>query len=47
MNLKKGGHQLYLKCQDCGTFFEYAGGVRKAYCSDVCKLRAWRRRQKS
>lgn len=36
--------QLYLKCGSCYSFFEYNGHKRKTWCSDKCKVAAWRKK---
>ena len=35
--------QLYLKCENCESLFEYNGGKRRRWCSDKCKMKAWRK----
>ncbi len=37
--------QLFLicwKCQHCEKLFKYNGGKRRKFCSDKCKVAAWR-----
>ena len=36
------GPQLFLKCQHCEKLFKYNGGKRRKFCSDKCKVAAWR-----
>lgn len=38
--------QLYLKCEKCENIFKYNGHKRKRWCSDKCKVRAWRNKRK-
>ena len=40
--MKKEGPQLYLKCEWCGSYFEYDGGRRGRWCSAAHKVAAWR-----
>lgn len=37
--------RLYLQCELCHTYFEYKGHKRKRWCSDKCKVKAWRNSQ--
>lgn len=37
------GPQLYLKCESCSKVFAYHGGKRRRFCSNACKMAAWRR----
>lgn len=34
--------QLFLKCELCNIVFEYNGHKRRRWCSDKCKVAAWR-----
>lgn len=36
-----------VKCHWCGAGFEGAATRRRRYCSDVCRVRAWRARTRS
>lgn len=40
-------HQLYLKCHNCKTYFQYNGGKRSSVCSDRCKVSLWRKRKQN
>lgn len=40
--MKADGPQLYLICEHCHMYFPYNGGKRKRFCSDACKMAAWR-----
>lgn len=40
--MKADGPQLYLKCEWDQVLFTYDGGKRRRFCSDACKMAAWR-----
>ncbi len=47
--LAVGGKQNLGACAECGTWFAIAAGAArsdKLYCSDACKMRAYRKRKK-